>query len=81
MIQLEQLLRCNKEKKGVSKSEGEVLVEFEGWRRMGLPPAEVRPQQLYLYCCVRGSGPGHVAKPGAVCCTGHESRSKDNAEW
>lgn len=62
MIQLEQLLRCNEEEEGGSKSEGAVLLEFGRWGGMGLPPAEVRPRQLRLYCCVRGSGPGHAAQ-------------------
>lgn len=60
VIQL--LLRCNEEEEGESKSEGAVLLEFGRWRGMGLPPAEVRPQQLCLCCCVHGSGPGHLAQ-------------------
>lgn len=43
MIQLEQLLRCNKEEEGASESEGAVLVKFGRWKGMGLPPAEVSP--------------------------------------
>lgn len=61
MIQLEQLLRCNKEEEGGSESEGAVLVRLARWRRIGLPPAEVSPQ-LRLYHCSHRSGPGHVAK-------------------
>lgn len=53
VIQLEQLLRCNKEEEGRSKWEGAVLEKFGRWRTMALQTSEeeeeVSPQQLHLY--------------------------------
>lgn len=54
VIQLEQLLRCNKEEEGASKSESAVLVKFGRWKGMGLPPAEVSAPlllQVWTWTC------------------------------